>query len=630
MSQTTTAKSQAWWKAPKDDKHQAVFVAVQNACRDLASQRSNDKHFAQMYGLSDFVVPGAYRRTSPGSAPARNVGSDLNKFKFNIGRSVVDTAASAIASKRPKVKFQTDDANWSLVRKAQACEQAVKGIFAANRAYELGRDMFVDASVTSLGALFVYSEHGQVRIERAFPGEVVVDPEEGYYGEPRTVHRIKFVDRCVLEETFERTIEGGKSFDESGDLFDVFGRAAATTSDRVMVVESWRLGPLKTPDKGKGKPYHAGRHTICTSAETLLDEEYRRPRFPFAFFRFAKRQVGFYGQGLIERLRGYQQALNYVNLKIADMMHRNSRSNVMLPAGKDGQQVSVNHITNDPTTIIHIPFGAGEPRQLVANGVPPELFQYQQQIIELAYAEIGFSMMTATGQVPKGLDSGQAIREAEDVGSRRFQVVVQAYEQTFVDLARIVVDELREMDEDAEPIRVTTSKGSRARVQLIKFREVDLDDDNLMLDVTPASSLPDSSAGRTATVTDWLAAGLIDKQEAKALLDHPDLERFKSLDLASYEVILDTIESIVEDGEYHPPEPTDDLVLAKKLVTQSYNKFRMRGVDRDRLDLLLEYLDDVIALEGMAMQATPQAAPAPAGMVPPMPQPAAVPPPMAA
>ena len=97
-----------------------------------------------------------------------------------------------------------------------------------------------------------------------------------------------------------------------------------------------------------------------------------------------------------------------------------------------------------------------------------------------------------------------------------------------------------------------------------------------------------------------MSAGLCTQQEAKALLDHPDLERFKSLDLAAYECVLDTIENIIEDGKYYPPEPTDDLELAIKLATQSYNKFRLRGVPQSRLDLLLQYLDDVQALLGMA------------------------------
>ena len=82
----------------------------------------------------------------------------------------------------------------------------------------------------------------------------------------------------------------------------------------------------------------------------------------------------------------------------------------------------------------------------------------------------------------------------------------------------------------------------------------------------------------------------------------------------SLDYLLDTIELIVDKGEYNPPEPTDDVELGIKLATQSYNKFRLRKVPPERLELLLQYLDD---LRHYAEQATQAQAPLPAaGVVP--------------
>lgn len=573
--------------------------------------RSEERHFAAMYGMRDV--------TQSTQAQSLRKGNELQRFKFNIGRSVVNTAANHIASKRPKPKFQTDDADWALVRKAQGCEQAVRGIFEANNAYGLGKDVFIDASVTNIGGMLVYPDSGRVKLERVFPGELIVDEREGYYGEPKTMYRAKLVDRAVLEEKFAEQLKksGGKV---KGTCADDFVRHIDRVSpfdssvDQVLVLECWRLGTTKD-ENGDWN----GRHVICTSDETLLDEPYTRERFPIVTFRFSKRQTGYYGCGLIEELRGHQGALNYVHLKIGDILHNVSRSKLLSFIGPKGQKVRVSHLDNDPTTITEVPYGATPPQVVAQNAVPPELFQWRREIIEDAYAQIGYSMMAATGQIPKGVESGAAMREADDIGSRRFAMVVQAYEQFFVDIARVIVDELRQMDRDdeLEPISVVTRKGSRARVELVKWSEVKLDDHQFTLTVTPASSLPDSTAGRTATVIDWMNAGLCTPQEAKALLDHPDLERFKSLDLAAYEVVLDTIESIIEDGKYYPPEPTDDLEIALKLATQSYSKFRLRSVPQEKLDLLLEYLGDVEHMLSLAAPAAPQAMPP--GVVPPMP-----------
>jgi hypothetical protein len=553
-----------------------------------------------MYGLSDITGKG------------EKGGSELDKFKYNLGRSVVQSAHASIASNRPKPKFQTDDADWGLVQKAQACEQAVKGVFAANNMYSLGGEAFVDAAVTSIGCVQVFGEEGRVKIERCYPGEIVVDVREGYYGSPRTIYRVKIVDRTALEERFDTKIEGDTADASLLKFFNWIDYDA--TLDQVVTVEAWRLGAKKDAD-GKRN----GKHVICTSGRTLVEEPYTRERFPLVFFRWAKRQIGFYGTGIIEELRGHQRALNYLHLKLADMIHNNSRSTLAIPQGSKGAKVNAEHVTNDPATMLEIPFGASPPFQITANAVPSEIFAWRREIIEDGYAQEGVAQLMATGAVPPGL-SGIAVREYEDAGSRRFRTVVQAYEGFFVEVARVVVDELRELAEsgEAESVSTVIRKGSRAKVELIDWAKVNLEDHLFTLETTPASSLPDSTAGRSQTVLDWLNAGLCTQHEAKALLDHPDLERFKSLDLASYEVVLDTIERIVEDGEYYPPEPTDDLELALKLATQSYNKFRLRKVPAKNLDLLLEYLDDVRALTQLAQQGAQQAA-APAAVPPSMP-----------
>jgi hypothetical protein len=99
--------------------------------------------------------------------------------------------------------------------------------------------------------------------------------------------------------------------------------------------------------------------------------------------------------------------------------------------------------------------------------------------------------------------------------------------------------------------------------------------------------------------------------EFKALLDIPDIERFRSLDLAAYRTVLDAVERMIEDGEEVLPEPTDDLNLSQKLCTQSYTHFKLRKAPEDRLELLRNYLTDVESLIAQAAQAAAAAQAAP-------------------
>jgi Bacteriophage head to tail connecting protein len=602
---TTPIEQQRWWTLPKEDAHGALFQTVRRIATQNAGRRTDDTIFMRMYGARDVIGRGEEGGTDP-RRHLRTRANGLETLKTNLVRSVVNTAAAHIASKRPAARFQTDDADWALVNKAQACEQAVKGIFYQNDVYGLGEEGFKDASIASLGALYVYSGNGRVKIERVMPTEILVDVRDGYYGHPRTLYRVKLVDRLIVKEAF-----GLKDLPEATtdrQLIKLFDWLPWDSQlDQVVVVAGWRLG--NDDDEAP-----AGKHIVACQGKTLDLRDWNRQRFPFSFFRWEKRQAGFHGCGIVEELRGHQRSLNYLDARIADAMHIASRTNLVtfqLAGGK--KSVNVHHIDNNPSTIIDVKGGGQAPQQLVVNAVPTEWFQRRREIMEDGYAQIGVSQLQATGQVPMGIKSGVAIREVQDAGSKRWQCKSQAYEQWLgVDTAKLVIDELREMAERGEvkPIPVKRRRGSLAKVEMIDWSKVALEDHEYTLEVSPASSLPDTTAGRKQTVEDWAQAGKITGPQALALSQSPDLERYLGLALASYEVILDTIDRIVEKGEYYPPEPTDDLELAVSLVTESYNKFRLRRLPPDRLDLLLEYLDDLRAMgEAAQAQAQPQAQP---------------------
>lgn len=534
----------------------------------------------------------------------------LDGFRYNIIRSCINTAIAHVSTTKSKPRFLTDDAEWSLVKRAKACEQVVKGIFESNRYYELVTQVFRDSAVTRLGAIFIYREDGRVKYERVFPGELLVDVREGYYGAPRTLYRLKAVDREVLRATYKLK-EAPQATGLDHELFKSFPWLTGdvhSPSDQCMTITAWRLPTAGQP----------GRRVVALANQTLDDREYDRERFPFAVHRWEIRQTGFYGIGVAEELRGHQRALNFLHLKIADMVHRNSRSTFVTfdtPTGKKG--VNAQHVDNDPATVINVTGGAQAPMQLTANAVPPEIFAYRREIISDAYSQLGLTELQATGQVNLGPNaSGAAIREVNDTGSKRWKDKLAAIDQLALDVARITIDELREGAEegDLKEIQTATSRGPRTKLQMVDWTSNALEDHQYQLDLTPSSALPDSTAGRTQTVTDWYQAGFVDQQTAMQLLDFPDLQRFKSLDLSAYEACLDSIESIIEDGEYLAPEPTDDLQLSLKLSVQSYTKYRLRKAPPDRLEMLLQYTDDVqFLLEQAAVgaqQAAPVAAPA--------------------
>ena len=127
---------------------------------------------------------------------------------------------------------------------------------------------------------------------------------------------------------------------------------------------------------------------------------------------------------------------------------------------------------------------------------------------------------------------------------------------------------------------------------MIKWADVDMKQDQYVLSCLPVSSLPHLPGARQERVLGLLEMGIVDQQEAAELLDMPDLERHLDLAMAARRDIERSVELMLDEGVYEPPEPYTDLRLALKLCQAAYNKARGDGVEEDRLDLLRDYMTE--------------------------------------
>jgi hypothetical protein len=122
-----------------------------------------------------------------------------------------------------------------------------------------------------------------------------------------------------------------------------------------------------------------------------------------------------------------------------------------------------------------------------------------------------------------------------------------------------------------------------------------------------------------ATIQEYAQAGYISPQQARRLLDFPDLEAEENMANANEDYLHEILEKMQEDGEYTAPEPYDDLSLARKLALDYYSYGKCQGLEEEKLELYRRFLDQIDVLTGANQ---PPAAPAPGGA----PQAAPVPP----
>src|SRR5208282_2055467 len=98
------------------------------------------------------------------------------------------------------------------------------------------------------------------------------------------------------------------------------------------------------------------------------------------------------------------------------------------------------------------------------------------------------------------------------------------------------------------------------------------------------SSLPRTPAGRMATVTEQVQAGMLSLKEGRRLMRFPDLEQNEQLDNASEERIFQMLDSIVEDGKYEAPDMFLDLNLATQLTVQYINLYLACKLEEEKAD----------------------------------------------
>lgn len=251
------------------------------------------------------------------------------------------------------------------------------------------------------------------------------------------------------------------------------------------------------------------------------------------------------------------------------------------------------------------------PKYEVAPCVPQELYQQLQRLIDYGYQQCGVSAMQAASLKPAGLNSGEAIRSYDDISTDRFALLSRRYDNLFIDLAYLIIDLARDLaTRDGAYSTVYPGKDGTKDIDL---PHADILDNPFVIQCFNMSSLPRDPAGRLQKVTELIQSGMITIKEGRRLLDAPDLEQVERLANASEERIFQTLDKIVEDGTYSPPDPFMDLQLAQELSVQYYNLYAAAKLEDGKCEMLRNFYEQTLDL----MQAAAPPAP-PQGMAQPM------------
>ena len=266
-----------WW-ADRDNVFQTIFSIVNYLDEHQTRQREANLHHLRLYSnrMAQGLNSSSYALDDAG-----------DRLRLNVIRSVIDAAVAHIATNRPRPEYLTINGDFSMRRQAERLNKFVNGQFYATDQYAKSLDIFRDAAIFGTGIEKIYHSNGQIKTERVFPNEILCDDQSAVMGDPRSIYQHKEIVREVAAQIWPSE----KSYIESADLIrnDDSG-GTNSLADMISCVEAWHLPSY--PGAGDG------RHVICISNRTIIDAKYERDDFPFAFFRWQKAPLGFWGSGI--------------------------------------------------------------------------------------------------------------------------------------------------------------------------------------------------------------------------------------------------------------------------------------------------------------------------------------------
>jgi len=567
-----------WWEQgehshlPEEEREKIRANSLLSSVRNLENAQQEvhmqNLYAAQLYANRELAAfdwgNSSLHRTS--LAPVSRTGE-------NLVLMVVDTLVSQIGKNRPKARPQTRGASWNLRKQAKRLDKFLYGEFIRERIYEKGKQVFKDACIFGFGAIHVGVDEGRLCIERVFPDEIIVDQMEVVAsGYPRHVYRRRVLPVEVVASTWgtdKCSAEELRNASKNTDWIEY----RSVGMGYVVVVEAWQMALGNKP----------GRYVCAVQNHILKDEPYTLDLPPFVFYNWQQPLSGFYSPSAVEQILPYQIRLNEINDVIRDAQDLMGRPRLLVA---EGSRVNPMDIDNVVARIIK--YTGIKPEPAMWPAVSAELYNERDRQVRICLEQFGVSALASKVSPPTQarFDSSAAFREFNAIQDDRLSDPAQRFERFYLNLAELMVRQLRASG--AKPETVWISGGKRARIESIKWADIDLDENAYVLQLEATSTFDSTPSAIRDELEKQLAMGLITPEEYRAQLAHPDDESAMSLAAAAAEDIERVI-ALLEDGEYESPTPMQDLVQGVQKVT--FAALRLKQYEDVDPELHLNFLN---------------------------------------
>jgi hypothetical protein len=526
------------------------------------------------------------------------LGSNYTKPYSNVISNACSVLENRIGTLQPFVQLSPQDVSAKVRFACQDATDFIDGTLDMNRYFWTSRVAFKD--LFTFGMAFVKVspswDEKEIVIERVLPDEILVDEISAAICPPSNLIQRRYMSRSDVWAMF-----GGE--DERTDTAirtapSAFLNAARSqiADDYVCLLEAWKLPDIT------GAP---GRHVLVLQNRLLVDEPWKRTRFPFAVARWQTAMMNYYTPGGAFIMAPYQMEINTKDERI-----RACEQAVAYPGwlAQSGSGVTAATMGARPNALYK--YDGVKPEPVLPQAVRPETYADRETWEKRAYAAVGITGQQVQGQKQAGVNAGVALRLMVDYEDERNKSLTITLEQLCGDVGELVLD----VAEEIKPTVVTGGVRSRK----IKWSEIvaQAGRESWKLKPFPINALSVTPAEKAQQIEDWYANGEIDRRAYFRLQNLPDLSSYARLSTASDDLVEQTLDEIVRTGKYLPPSPTYDVLPSALKVAQArWNLEKRYGTEVKvlrQVQKFMQVIADMMAHpNGQMMQPTPELASAP-------------------
>ena len=610
-----------WWLAPNTGAGDVPVARRLEAWmntieRSSWSQRWADlTYFRYMSGRSGGPVTFNFSSTARPSDLTRLWGrATFSTPKYNLLAQCSDSLHARVFSHRPFLFVCPIDGDFKARVKSKKLTRFIDACFFDLKLWPIIEQMGADCRTWGSAFLKVDVSQDKKRIEvtRLLRDEVVIDDNELNAGsEPMHMGIRLFVNRDVILSRYKDDPAAKAAIMRAPKSSNgCYLGSDLDTTDVIVIREAWARKVGDVP----------GRHVLSVGNFAFVDEPYEKDHFPIARLVFNDLNVGYFGQGMPEMVLGLVRSLDFQLAAIDENHRRASWPRIGIESGSNVNPSALGDTSNG---IYH--FAAGKPPKFdFPKAANAEQYGYVQQLIGMIKERFRLNDQVVSGKRPK-FTSGAAIEKEDQVNDEAHVDLFQHLEDCIEQIGILLV----EAAEICHPVVRLPGR----RVQEIAWNDVQIAKSSYWLRVFKLSQLSQSGAEKQAQIDRWFAEGVISKATKMRLEQVPDIDGYQNLANASLDFVEWSLDKIVEDGDYDPPEPWIDLQAASEIAQSRYLLEKMYQTPRDRLDKILQWMAQVQEMieDASGPPAPPPGAPGlPAGpgapiALPPMPTPGAAP-----